>query len=150
ERAATAALVLGWCMSIPSSPSSPPIGILVVDDEAPVRALLQAGLRQYGFTVWLAADGREALHVYRHNQDVIALVLLDVRMPGLDGPQTFHGLRQINTEVRCCFISGHTGDYSEESLLQLGALHVFGKPFRLPELAKILRGLADQGEPGEA
>jgi CheY-like chemotaxis protein len=135
-------------MSIdPLSFSSSPIGILVVDDEAPVRALLEAGLRQYGFTLWMAPDGYQALEIYRQHQDAIALVLLDVRMPGLDGPQTLARLRQIRPEVRCCFMSGHTGAYSEQGLLDLGAVHVFRKPFQLAELVQTLRWLADVPEP---
>ncbi len=138
-------------MSIPSLSSySPPIGILVVDDDAAVRAVLQAGLRQAGFVVWLATDGHQALEVYRHHQAAIALVLLDVRMPGLDGPQTLHGLRKINPGVRCCFLSGHTGAYSEQTLLQLGAAGVFRKPFRLNELVQALRQVVRLPEPGRA
>ena len=50
----------------------------------------------YGFTVWSAANGPAALEVYRRQQDDIAVVLLDVRMPGLDGPQTLAELQRLN------------------------------------------------------
>src|SRR3954470_11871134 len=68
-------------------------GVLVVDDEECVRDVLDAMLRQQGFAVWLAADGWEALEVYRLHLAAIDLVLLDVRMPGLDGPATLTALR---------------------------------------------------------
>jgi len=74
-------------------------------------------------------------------------VLLDVRMPEMDGPQTLAALRSINPEVRCCFMSGHTGDYSAEQLLELGASHVFQKPFGLSELAWTLQRLLQAGAP---
>jgi len=50
--------------------------------------MLDAALRHLGYRVWLAANGPEAIELYRQHGSEIALVLLDVRMPGLDGPQT--------------------------------------------------------------
>lgn len=131
----------------PPPPAS--TGILVVDDDDPVRTLLHVGLERHGFQVWLAASGPEALDVYRQHAARIAVVLLDVRMPELDGPQTLRALRQLDAEVCCCFISGHTGDYSEASLLELGAAHVFTKPFHLADIVPILRQLAALRPTGE-
>lgn len=113
--------------------------ILVVDDEPLIRELLRLVLQQRGFRVLLAADGREALALYQAERSTIALVLLDVRMPGLDGPQTLDALRQVNLAVRACFLTGHAGDYTEEELLQRGALRVFAKPFHATELEAGLR-----------
>src|SRR5207253_1417370 len=102
-------------------------GVLVVDDEPAVRTLLQLSLGHHGFTVWSAAGGKAAVELYRQHQAEIAVALLDVQMPGLDGPWTLIALRQINPQVRCCFMSGHTGEYDAETLLDLGAVHVFQK-----------------------
>src|SRR5438874_2516364 len=113
-------------------------GILVVDDDAAVRALLDVGLRQYGFAVWQAADGHEALQVYQRNGSEIDLALLDVRMPGLDGPQTLVALSQLNPRIRCCFMTGQAGSYTQDELLKLGAAHIFPKPFQLAEVAQVL------------
>ena len=55
-------------------------GILVVDDQPDLRALLQTILRHYGFRVVLAASGREAVPIYRVKHDDLALVLLNVAM----------------------------------------------------------------------
>ena len=114
-------------------------GVLVVDDEHLVRALVQVGLERYGFDVWLASGGREAVHLYREHRDSIAVVLLDVRMPGLDGPQTLEALRALNPEVRACFMSGDTNPYRSEGLRQRGAACIIAKPFRLEDLANVLR-----------
>jgi CheY-like chemotaxis protein len=46
--------------------------------------------------VWLAAGGQEALDLYQRHREAIDVVLLDVRMPGLDGPQTLAALRALN------------------------------------------------------
>ena len=116
-------------------------GILVVDDDDAVRAMLDLGLRQYGFAVWLAANGQDALGIYQRNGSEIDLVLLDVRMPGLDGPHTLAALSQLNPQIRSCFMTGQAGKYGEDELLKLCATHVFHKPFQLAEVVQILRNL---------
>lgn len=119
-------------------------GILVVDDEEPIRRLLQLVLQRQGFEVWLAADGSQALKLYDRFRTQIDLVLLDVRMPGLNGPQTLAALRQLNPEVPCCFLTGQAWEYSERQLRGQGAVQVFAKPFALEELATSLWLLATQ------
>jgi len=74
-------------------------GILIVDEEAYMRNGLRVWLRQHGFAVWLAADDREALELYRRHQEVIDLVLVDVGMAGLDGPKTLAEFREINPRI---------------------------------------------------
>jgi two-component system, OmpR family, response regulator len=118
-----------------------PLGVLVVDDEEGIRRVVEAGLRFYGLAVWVAADGREAVEVYRSFRDVIDITLLDVRMAGRDGPQTLVALRELDPDARACFMSGYAGPYSDQNLLDLGALAVFKKPLRLSELAHRLMAL---------
>jgi two-component system OmpR family response regulator len=110
--------------TVPSKPE-----ILVVENEAAIRRLLDVVLRHYGFGVRLAASGQEAVKLYQRDHEAVTIVLLDVQMPGLDGPGTLAALKRINPEVRCCFMSGHTGKYTSEELLALGAAHVIMKPF---------------------
>jgi CheY-like chemotaxis protein len=104
--------------------------------------MVKLGLERSGFDVWSASNGREAIRLYRTHRDSIAVVLLDVRMPGLDGPATLDALRELNPDVLACFMSGDPGAYEPEGLRQRGAAHVFAKPFHLDELAKALRLLA--------
>jgi CheY-like chemotaxis protein len=118
-------------------------GVLVVDDEPGVLHLLQAGLRQVGFDVYLASNGLEAVSLYRRCHQAIGVVLLDVLMPGLDGPQTLSALQAINPGVRACFMSGSMGPYKPHDLLGRGAWRVFSKPFNLKELALALRQFVD-------
>jgi DNA-binding response OmpR family regulator len=115
------------------------IGVLVVDDDRMVRGLLQLWLQQAGFDVWLASDGAEANTFYQQQMEHVDVVLLEVRMPGLDGPETLAALRRQNPQVRGCFMTGHTGAYSEQELLQCGAALVITKPFHLQTLANALR-----------
>jgi CheY-like chemotaxis protein len=118
----------------------------VVDDEAYLRGMLNTGMRQQGFAVWLAASGPEALELYRRHHETIHVTLLDVHMPGLDGPQTLLELQQVNPQIRCCFLSGDPGSYTEGQLCTLGAVAVFRKPFRPDELALALWELAGEAE----
>jgi CheY-like chemotaxis protein len=121
-------------------------GILAVDDEEGVRGVLGIGLRQLGFAVWLAAGGREALDLYRRHREAIDVVLLDVRMPSPDGPQTLAALQELNPRIRCCFLSGDLGGYTEERLRNLGAATVLDKPFRLAEIAQALWDVASKAD----
>ena len=123
-------------------------GILVVDDDDAVRAILDIGLRQYGFAVWLAASGQEAVQIYQQNGSAIDAVLLDVRMPGLDGPHTLDALAQLNPQIRSCFMTGQSGCYSRDQLLKLCGTHVFQKPFQLAEVAQVLGTLVGSPLPG--
>ena len=130
----------------PEVPQAPPRapGVLIVDDEAGIRGVLNAWMRQQGFAVWLAADGRQAIELYRHHHESIDVVLLDVRMPGLDGPQTLAALQALRPEVRCCFMSGDLGTYTAEALENLGGGAVLRKPFHLAEAARVLCELASK------
>lgn len=130
-----------------------PPGILVVDDDTAARDLLNIVLREQGFAVWLAGDGYHALKKYRDHHDDIDLVLLDVQMPRLDGPQTLAILQHFNPQVRCWFMTGDLGRYTEEDLMERGAERIIHKPFRVAEMAGILRKLLDDSaaaDPGVA
>jgi CheY-like chemotaxis protein len=125
------------------APEAPrPLGVLVVDDQDYVRFTLGAALRQGGLVVWLAEGGREALGLYRAHPGAIDVVVLDVRMPGMDGPQTLAALRLLNPAVRCCFLSGDFGCHTREDLRAMGALAVLSKPVRFETIARTVRDLA--------
>jgi CheY-like chemotaxis protein len=141
-------------MSIPIAPFEPgrfrsgdagPL-VLVVDDEHIIREVLKRFLRSHGFVALAARSGEEAVELFGcwHNQ--IALVLLDVRLPGMSGPETLQAMREADAAVRCCFMSGDLGEYTEEQIQATGALHLFRKPFALHKLADVLRGLTKQKE----
>jgi len=129
----------------PTRLSKKPI-ILVADDEPLIRDLLLRYLSAHDFHPLLARNGQEALDIYRAKGEEIALVLLDIRMPGLSGPETLTAIQAINPRVRCCFMSGDFGVYSPEELQARGALHLFTKPFLPRELVSVLRRLAVEEE----
>jgi CheY-like chemotaxis protein len=111
-------------------------GILLADDEPALRALLDRALRQEGFLVWAASDGVEALALFQQHRSEIGLVLLDVQMPGLDGPHTLAVLRQLAPDLHFCFITGDAGQYTDTDLRRTGVARIFQKPFDLDMMAR--------------
>jgi DNA-binding NtrC family response regulator len=126
--------------SPPPSETAKPV-ILLVDDEAMVRNFLEIGLRQRGYEVRLAPNGQAALDLYRAEPTAITLVILDVRMPVLDGCRTLEALRQVNPHVRCCVITGYSGGYTVKDLTDRGAACVLEKPFTMNKLGQVLESL---------
>jgi PAS domain S-box-containing protein len=106
--------------------------ILVVDDEAPIRKLLQQNLEAHGYRVLTARDGNEAIAVYSQHAQEIALVVTDMMMPGLDGRATITALAMINPQVRIVAVSGLTTclDVELESVVKAR----LGKPFSIDKL----------------
>jgi CheY-like chemotaxis protein len=113
--------------------------VLVVDDNELARTLLAFIVRGHGYDVRSAASGREAVEVC--SKETVDLVILDVVMPELDGPKSFEILKSHNPDIRCCFATGGTRDYSDHDLAQRGGAWTFKKPFSAPEIGQVLRQL---------
>ena len=116
--------------------------ILYVDDEADLREIVSYGLAQIGgFSVDTAASGAEALSMMAESPP--DLVLLDVMMPGLDGPTTLSHMRAdpALAQIPVVFCTARVFGKEIEALHPAGALDVVCKPFRLVELARRLREL---------
>jgi anti-sigma B factor antagonist len=120
----------------------PPTGVLVVGDETAVLCVLAARLRLEGFKVWVAGHGRQAVELYRRHLEEVAVVLLDLEMPGVGGPDTLTALRKLRPTVRCCLMAGDPTPSTEEALVQMGAARVFRKPFAFTEVIDTLNRLA--------
>lgn len=116
-------------------PEVPPT-VLVVEEEPAIRTLLELALGQSGFGVVPARTGEEAVAVFRKGG--IDLVLLDVRMPGLDGVETARAIRAINPAAKCFFMTGDPGRYTPADFAAAGAVRVFAKPFKVAEIVEAL------------
>ena len=104
--------------------------ILLVEDEADIRTVATLALQAVGgFTVASVSNGHEALEIAP--TFVPDLILLDVMMPGLDGPATLHALRaQPQTaEIPVMFVTAKVQPQEVAELRALGALGVIAKPF---------------------
>ena len=98
-------------------------------------------LRELGYDVVTAWDGKEAIELFRTTPD-IALVLLDLTMPHMDGEQCFRELKALNPAVRVIMSSG----YSEMDVVQRfagkGLAGFIQKPYRFSELKHVLKEAA--------
>ena len=100
--------------------------ILVVDDERSIRDILAQVLGYEGYAVQVAASGGEALSLYR--QQAYDLVLLDVKMQGIDGLDTLTQLRQQDPDARVVMISGHSTISTAVQAVKDGAFDFLEKP----------------------
>lgn len=123
-------------------------GILIVDDDRTICEMLSQFVQSLGFAVWTAFQGSVAVDLYRLARGRIDLVLLDVRMPEWDGPRTLAELKKLDTKVPCCFMSGDTGRYTPEELMEMGGLRILKKPFLLDEVAQTIREVVAGAEAG--
>jgi PAS domain S-box-containing protein len=118
--------------------------ILIVDDEEPLRNLVRDVLSRRSYRVLVAADGREALEAYRTRGPEIALVILDMTMPGMSGQELFDALRTQNPTVRVLLCSGYAQEGTAQDVLRRGALGFLQKPYLITELATKVRDILDQ------
>lgn len=95
-----------------------PKNILIVDDEASVREIYSELLADHGFTVYTSVDGQQALEFICKNSVPIDLILLDMIMPRLNGPDTFKLIREVHPSMRFIFISGLSNIKQLEQMLQ--------------------------------
>ena len=123
--------------------------ILVVDDEAPVREVLTEYFTTEGYAVEGAGSGAEALTAVRGGR--ADLVLLDVRMPGLDGVQVLRKIREINGDVPVIMVTANEDVSLAKETLKLGAFDYVAKPFDFDYLDRaVAAGLARAGEKAPA
>ena len=122
--------------------------ILAVDDETVVRELLGELLAKLGHSAILAADGLDAVEVYRKNWQEIDLVILDMQMPQMNGRDTFGRLRAINPGARVLLASGYSVDTEAQAVLEAGGAGFLQKPFMLRNLEDAL-AKADVGNIAE-
>lgn len=112
--------------------------ILVIDDELFVADLTKDILARFGYNVLVALEGKKAVEIYRQRFAEVAAVVLDLVMPGMDGREIFHALRQINPEVKIIISSGYTRDGEADDLMAGGAAGFVQKPYRLTEFMKVV------------
>lgn len=118
--------------------------ILIVDDEADMRLALSNVLVEDGHTCEEAADGTAALAKIEH--DAPDLVLLDIRMPGMDGVDILREIRKRGKTVPVIMVTGYGNVDSAVEVMQLGANHYLSKPFSNKDLLGTVRSVIDSPE----
>jgi two-component system, cell cycle sensor histidine kinase and response regulator CckA len=108
--------------------------VLLVEDEAPVRAFASRALKLKGYTVIEAGTGEEAMDLLQDPLLDVDLFVTDVIMPGMDGPTWVRKARQIRPDVRVVFVSGYAEDALDDSVDPVGNSVFLPKPFSLTDL----------------
>ena len=119
-----------------------PASVLVVDDEAGLRSVLASALRGAGWRVDAVVSGEDCLErTARRTYDVI---LLDVRLPGLDGLAALEALREQGVESHVIVMSGHGNVESAVRAIKMGAFDFIEKPFPLDKAVLVTRNALRQ------
>jgi two-component system, cell cycle sensor histidine kinase and response regulator CckA len=111
--------------------------ILLVEDNEKLRQVGQSILKLLGYRTLVAADGREALAVYKA-QGGFDLVVTDILMPEMDGKALVRELQRIDPDVKVLGITGYTGAQARGALRAAGFLDVIHKPFEIETLARAI------------
>ena len=129
--------------------TDPPRGsgetVLVVEDEAAIRAMTRQTLETYGYRVLEAANGAEAVAVYAREADGVDVVLTDMMMPVMDGPATVHALQKLDPEVRVIGASGLHGNGKVAQAAAAGVEHFLPKPYETRRLLEVLAEVLGDG-----
>ena len=121
--------------------------ILLAEDEDSLRRAAARVLQKHGYRVIEAANGAEALALYGEHEFEIVLIVADVVMPTLGGPQLLRALRQAGKNVRVLFTSGYTArDVQETKALDPG-LPFLAKPWTISDFLRRVREVLDQPVP---
>lgn len=105
--------------------------VLIVDDEETVRRVGSTMLSRHGYTVLTASDGRKGVDIFRENADQIDVVLLNMTMPELNGPETYEIMRKIDPEVKVILCTGFEEEDTKKSFANHGLAGFIQKPFEM-------------------
>jgi CheY-like chemotaxis protein len=108
--------------------------VLLVEDESLLRHVGRKMLEKLGFSVVEAENGVSGVEAFKEHGSEIALVILDLVMPEMDGAEAFAELKKIDPDVAVLISSGFTDDEVVEELLANGAVGFVEKPFDLNSL----------------
>ena len=116
--------------------NAPPIKVLVIDDEPPIRKLLRMGLSTQGYEILEAPSGKVALELLAQDP---ALVILDLGLPDIRGHELLRTIRSRNEAVPIVVLSSREDEAGKVQALDLGADDYITKPFGMDELLARLR-----------
>ena len=112
--------------------------ILLVEDEAVVRESVRDWLVEDGYDVECVETGEEALE--RIKEEEFGVIVLDLRLPGIDGLQVYEHVKEITPETKGVIITAYPSNETLEKAKRLGLLDYLPKPFKVEDLEKIIGG----------
>ncbi len=113
--------------------------ILIVDDEEIMRETASSLLRELGYAVLLAENGKQGAEIYAENHTNIDLVILDMIMPEMNGRDCFHEMHKINPQVNAILTSGFAQVEDIQEMLDSGLVSFIRKPYRSAQLSKVVQ-----------
>src|SRR5579864_5608213 len=116
--------------------------ILVIDDEADMRFAVRMLLERSGHSVMEAENGEDALA--KIDEGKPDLVLLDMRLPGMDGIQILQKVREKQKDLPIIMVTGYGNVELAEQALKLGADHYLSKPFHNKELIDVIQQVLEK------
>ncbi|RJR16055.1 MAG: response regulator [Nitrospiraceae bacterium] len=117
--------------------------ILIVEDEAEVRGSIRSVLEESGYRVLEAVDGMDAVDQFVRHADSIALIIMDVIMPRMNGREAFKEIRKIRPEAKAIFTSGYTADVIRTKKIHDEALVFVSKPIFPDRLLSKIRDVLE-------
>lgn len=130
-------------MSVPSDRAPrDTLRVLVVDDEKNIRLTVKEALTGMDLTIDTASDGAEALAML--DESTYWLMLLDIKMPGIDGMEVLRRLRKAGSEVRVVMITAHGTIANAVEAMKLGAVDFLQKPFTPQDIRSLVTRVMDR------
>ena len=129
--------------SVPAAapPRSLPATVLVVEDDDGVRRAAARSLRRAGYGVLTASSGPEALRLAAEHGGPIDLLLSDVGLPGMTGPELAVRLAAQRPGLRVAFVSGYSADEAERAAVPGGGAAILAKPYAAEDLVAWVAGM---------
>ena len=118
--------------------------ILIVDDEKNIRLTMKQTLQTLGYEISTAVDGQDALKKLAVQE--FDLLLLDLRMPGLDGVEVLRRVVRLRPDIRVIIVSAHGTVENAVEVIKLGAVDFIQKPFSPQELRQIVAEVLDRDQ----
>ena len=118
--------------------------ILLVDDEKMIIDVGSQLLETLGYHVITCLNAKDAIDIYNNNQEKIAIVILDMIMPGMGAKEIYSRLKEKNTEIKVLLSSGYSLSGRAEEILAMGCNGFIQKPFRREELSQKIRQILDE------
>ncbi|MFO8061587.1 MAG: response regulator [bacterium] len=117
--------------------------ILIIDDELMITDILSKIISKIEFDTHVCRDGKEAMQYFKDNHHNIALTVLDMIMPGMDGRETFNAIREIDPYAKILIVSGYSSQEDVSDLLEMGDAEFLEKPFRSKQLIDEIEKMID-------
>ncbi len=120
--------------------------IFVVDDEEDIRHFIRDVLQGHGYRVLLAVNGEQAVDIYKKRSRDIALVILDMVMPGMGGEEAFLKMKKANPAIKALLSTGYSQDGQVSGIIGKGVKGFIQKPYEFIQLLAKVRQILETKE----